>query len=143
MLARKMSLLDLDSVLEIQKELAFQNWTLKQFQSELSSAFSLNLVLISNENIIGYMIIQVIGSEAELLSIAIKREYQKQGSGSFLWQEGVDLLKEKNVQSVFLEVRENNKSAQLFYQKHGFVSCGLRKHYYSNGENALLFRLDF
>ncbi len=140
---RKMSPSDLESVLRIQNELAFQNWTLKQLESECSSPLSISLVLIINEQVLGYLFIQVIGDEAELLSIAIKSDYSRIGAGSFLWREGVSSLKEKNVRSVFLEVRENNITAQQFYKKHGFICCGLRKHYYSDGENALLFRFDF
>lgn len=140
---RKMSPSDLESVLRIQNELAFQNWTIKQLESECSSPLSIALVLILNEQVIGYLFIKVIGDEAELLSIAIKSDYSRIGAGSFLWREGVSSLKEKNVRSVFLEVRENNITAQLFYKKHGFINIGIRKHYYSDGENALLFRLDF
>ncbi len=140
---RKMSPSDLESVLEIQNELAFQNWTIKQLESECSSPLSISLVLIINEQVLGYLFIQVIGDEAELLSIAIKSDYSRRGAGSFLWQEGLSALKEKNVRTVFLEVRENNITAQQFYKKHGFICCGLRKRYYSDGENALLFRFDF
>lgn len=140
---RKMSPSDLESVLRIQNELAFQNWTIKQLESECSSPLSISLVLIINEQVLGYLFIQVIGDEAELLSIAIKSDYSRRGAGSFLWREGVSSLKEKNVRSVFLEVRENNITAQQFYKKHGFICCGLRKRYYSDGENALLFRFDF
>lgn len=143
MICRKMNFLDLDFVIEIQNELGFQNWNKKQFESELASPLSHPLVLILNDKIIGYMFLQVIDEEAELLRIAIKSGYEKKGAGSFLWKEGVSSLKEKNVRSVFLEVRENNITAQLFYKKHGFINIGIRKHYYSDGENALLFRLDF
>jgi hypothetical protein len=47
-----------------------------------------------------------------------------------------------NSEAVFLEVRESNEAARLFYEKSGFIQSGRRKSYYSNPlEDAVLYRL--
>lgn len=140
---RQMNLSDLPFVLSIQNELGFQNWNLNQFQGELSSSSSLALVYELEGELVAYLMVQLLGEEAELLSIAVKASHKRKGTGSRLWTEGLLQLKEKGVQKIFLEVRESNTSAQLFYKKHQFVFYDLRKWYYSDGENALLFRFDF
>ena len=47
-------------------------------------------------------------------------------------------------QGITLEVRMGNESAIRLYRKHGFVTEGIRKGYYSdNGEDALIMWLNF
>ena len=40
--------------------------------------------------------------------------------------------------SVVLEVREHNQKAFNFYKKQNFNVISMRKHYYKNGDNALV-----
>jgi len=143
MQCRQMSLSDLPAVLGIQNELGFQNWSLKQFETSLSSSSLLALVCELGEELVAYLLVQILGEEAELLSIAVQLSHKREGIGSRLWNEGLLQLKEKGVQRLFLEVREGNSAAQSFYKNHQFINYGIRKRYYSDGENALLFRFDF
>jgi len=41
-----------------------------------------------------------------------------------------------------LEVRKSNIPAQKLYEKFGFKKCGLRKNYYENKEDAILYQLE-
>ena len=49
-------------------------------------------------------------------------------------------LKEKGVREVFLEVREKNSVARNLYEKFGFNIVSVRKKYYNDGENAVIYR---
>ena len=44
-----------------------------------------------------------------------------------------------NCKKVYLEVREGNNNAIKLYKKHKFEEKYLRKKYYDDGENALIF----
>ena len=49
-------------------------------------------------------------------------------------------LKEKGVREVFLEVREKNSVARNLYEKFGFNIVSVRKKYYNDGENAVIYK---
>ena len=41
---------------------------------------------------------------------------------------------------MFLEVAVTNHAARALYAAHGFTEAGLRRHYYSDGTDALILR---
>jgi ribosomal-protein-alanine N-acetyltransferase len=89
------------------------------------------------------MISQVIVDECHLLNICIHPDYQGNGYGqlSLNWLE--QLMREKDVASLLLEVRQSNLKAQGLYKKLGFEQIGLRKDYYpadSAREAAIVMR---
>ncbi len=47
-----------------------------------------------------------------------------------------------DVKVILLEVSANNISAQKCYKSLGFTQRGIRKDYYSKGDNAILYYLD-
>jgi ribosomal protein S18 acetylase RimI-like enzyme len=51
-------------------------------------------------------------------------------------------LVDLNVKCVQLEVSSLNLIAQRFYKKIGFIRVGMRKKYYSEFEDALLYNLE-
>ena len=111
--------------------------TLKNNQDERY----LNLKLIENNQIIGFAICQTVSDEATLFNIAIVPSHQGNGLGKLLLNELIIQLKEKGVQTLWLEVRESNP-ARFLYEKIGFNEVDIRKNYYpkpSGGrENAVV-----
>lgn len=83
-----------------------------------------------------------IAGEAELLTIATHPEAQRQGHARICLDAFLDHCQEKQCESVFLEVEENNQAALALYSKVGFVVTGQRTGYYrlSSGvrSNAVL-----
>ena len=51
------------------------------------------------------------------------------------------LKKDYGVDEIFLEVRPTNSSAIKLYEKLGFENISVRKKYYSDGEDAMVFKL--
>ena len=49
-----------------------------------------------------------------------------------------EVLKEKCVTKIFLEVRRNNHSAKALYEKLGFEYISVREKYYGGVEDALI-----
>ncbi len=91
---------------------------------------------------VGFAVVQLIGPDAELLTIGITRPLQGQGLGRRLLTAVLDLCRSRQVQTCYLEVREHNEPAKQLYLSSGFEICGLRKNYYpacggSPAENAL------
>ena len=136
---REMTENDLPQVLELQRELAFQDWNEKQFASEIRASYAYCVVSEDAGKLLGYAIFHLLGPDSELLSIATRTSEQRKGIGSQLLKAGLDKLTESGDQC-FLEVRDGNAKARAFYEKHGFKLYSVRKKYYSDGEDAALYK---
>ena len=136
---REMTENDLPQVLELQRELAFQDWNEKQFLSEIRASYAYCVVCEDDGKLLGYAIFHLLGPDSELLSIATRASEQRKGIGSLLLKAGLDKLTE-NGDQCFLEVRDGNAKARTFYEKHGFKLYSVRKKYYSDGEDAALYK---
>lgn len=95
----------------------------------------------SDDLLAGYLVSYFAADEAELTSIAVSDDFRRRGIGKSLMQEYYKRLKEKAVQSIYLEVRESNSTAILFYEEEGFESFSKRPHFYDEPvEDAVLMR---
>lgn len=139
---RKMEISDIPAVLKIQDALAFQDWNTRQFESEIKASYALCIVYEADGEILGYAIFHLMGPDSELLSIAVSEGAQRTGIGGELLLRGFSQLDFSSGDCCFLEVRENNQKARRFYEKMGFNIFGIRKKYYSDGENAALYKAD-
>lgn len=141
---RKMTAADIQQVLAIQQELAFQDWNERQFLAEISAGYAHSIVFEQEPGaaILGYAVFHLLGPDSELLSIATARDAQNKGIGAALLGDGLSRLELQNGDRCFLEVREGNISARKFYESHGFSQYGNRKRYYADGENACLYSTD-
>lgn len=80
---------------------------------------------------------QVAPGEAEILNVAVGREYRGYGLGTRL----VARFQNNWRGSCFLEVRESNANARKLYEKMGFSESGRRRDYYQNpSETAIVMR---
>ncbi len=75
--------------------------------------------------------------EREVLNIAVKPEFRRQGFGALLLDHEV-----KRKANIFLEVRESNGPAIQLYKNAGFIQLSRRRDYYDNPrESAIVMRL--
>lgn len=140
---RKMEIKDIPQVLKIQDALAFQDWNERQMTQEISASYTYATVYENQlAEIQGYAVFHMLGPDSELLSIAVSESAQRSGVGSKLLLDGFRQLDFEAGDCCFLEVRENNAKARNFYEKHGFNLFGIRKKYYSDGENAALYKAE-
>ena len=129
-----------DDVFEIEKSLLGTG----QKEDIEKTFFGSNLeyfVLIENDKVIGFFELSIIAPEAELFDIAVLKESQGKGYASFMMKYMLDYLKQKQCDTIFLEVNKINVKAIKLYEKFGFKTYAERKNYY--GENdAILMKLD-
>ncbi len=79
--------------------------------------------------------------DAELIRIAVAKEYRRQGIGSKLLRDLIDETRRRDIHTIFLEVRSSNAPAIGLYEGAGFERVGVRKNYYSAPqEDALIMR---
>jgi ribosomal-protein-alanine N-acetyltransferase len=132
---------DIDHVLTIEHLVYDSPWSQAKFIDSLSNPKTLANLLVVDEQVLGYFIATHSPDSADLLNICIHPRYQHQGLGTQLFDYLTKQLQTLNLDTLFIEVRASNETAFLFYQKLGFKLIGLRKKYYSNGEDAKILRL--
>lgn len=130
---------DLEKIAEIEKECIEDGWSLKAFEEWFDPERNFILAAEIEDRIIGFANAGFVLDEGELLNIAVLKEYRRQKIAELLFKEIEKKLAEKEVKTIFLEVREKNKAAVSLYLKHGFEQNGLRKNYYKNpADNGIL-----
>ena len=93
----------------------------------------------NQKKIVGYIGISYVLDEADIISIVVHKDYTKNGIATLLLQEIFKFAKDNNIQKLMLEVRNSNIPAQKLYEKHGFKQITIRKNYYDNSEDALIY----
>jgi ribosomal-protein-alanine N-acetyltransferase len=88
-----------------------------------------------------YLIASKVCDEVEIERIAVLEENRGQGLGRQILELALEKLKNTGATRFFLEVRANNKAAIRLYEGCGFVSNGLRRGYYDDGQDAVLMSL--
>ena len=140
---RKMTGLDLESVLNVEQNAYAHPWTEGHFKDCLSGNYE-SWLLESEGNIMGHGIISAAVGEAHLLNICVAKAYQRQGLGRIILRYLLDRSRELGASIIFLEVRESNLSALALYQSEGYEQIGLRKNYYPSAagrEHAIVMSL--
>ena len=92
------------------------------------------------EELIAYVGYSVAGCSADIEDVFVIPEARGEKIASVLMENALCDLKKKGVTEIFLEVREKNFIARNLYGKFGFNIVSLRKKYYRDGENALIYK---
>ena len=99
-------------------------WTANQVAEVLRSDVNSCALAEDRSQLVGFLVWQETDFEAEVLQIAVLPSYQGQKIATALF----DFL--PAYKEIFLEVRESNKPALLFYKKEKFEEIARRKAYY-------------
>jgi ribosomal-protein-alanine N-acetyltransferase len=90
----------------------------------------------------GVILVRTAADEAEILTLAVLPGARRRGAGLALLRESASIAAALGARAVFLEVSVTNIAARALYTKIGFVQAGHRRHYYSDGSDAVVLRLD-
>lgn len=112
-------------------------------ESMLNSAFNAGnfygFIAEDDNKPIGFLTFSVNLDTADLQDIFVAENSRKKGVGFLLVSEFIEYAKANDIKKLFLEVRESNAPAIKLYEKAGFTQISIRKKYYSDGEDALIF----
>lgn len=78
-----------------------------------------------------FALVRVVLDEAELLTIAARPEFRRQGLARACMVHWQAIAHTRGATRAFLEVAANNSAAFSLYQSGGYETCGLRPGYYS------------
>lgn len=130
-----------EEVADIAKENLPEAWSLSGIQDVLRYNDNIYYVARQTDNreVVGFAGIMLIADEAELLNIAVRKDFQGQGVGQLLLEKVMEKGCAGGARRMLLEVRKSNIPAIKLYQKNLFSVLGERKNYYSNPtEDAII-----
>ncbi|MGW3289456.1 ribosomal protein S18-alanine N-acetyltransferase [Streptomyces sp. NPDC001002] len=146
---REMRWWDIDSVLELEKELFPEDtWSRGMFWSELAHARGAEATrryVVAEDGsgrLIGYGGLAASGDLGDVQTIAVARDHWGTGLGGQILTELLRAATAFECAEVMLECRIDNIRAQKLYERFGFEAIGFRRGYYQPGNvDALVMRL--
>ena len=137
---RPMSENDLEASAELEAMCFSTPWSLQAFKDSLDKPdIYLFRVAYLGDELVAQAGLIMSFDEADVVNVAVKPEYRKQGIASGLLNELMRAGSERGVNDYTLEVRAGNHGAIALYEKLGFKSEGIRKDFYREPvEDALI-----
>lgn len=132
---------DLQAVMEIEKVCYPEPWSIETFKQGFVRDEYEAIVGELEKKIIGYAVFWQGVGEVHILNIAVDPKLQNLGFGTKLLNYILNFYSKEKYPKFILEVRTNNISAISLYESKGFQRIGIRKGYYSNGDDALVMEL--
>jgi ribosomal-protein-alanine N-acetyltransferase len=119
----------------IHRESFAHPWSGADFESMLSARETISDGLMDSRDhsLQGMILTRVIGTEGEILTVALTKSARYKGNGALLIEHHLSRLTATGVQRLFLEVAYDNTPAVKLYLKQGFVEVGRRSGYYGSG----------
>jgi ribosomal-protein-alanine N-acetyltransferase len=120
-------------------------WTADQFAESLELDTTIAWIVEENHSPQGFILCQIAGEEAEILTLCIRPSARRHGLGLRLLQALDYASREKNARFIFLEVAVDNRAALTLYEKVGYRISGRRARYYKrDGKlvDAIMYRFD-
>ena len=122
---------DIEPVLELEADLFSDDaWSAGLFWSELAQHESRCYQVVDDDQLLGYAGLASYGAEAYVQTIGVARTHWGQGVGTVLLGSLLAEAERRGAKSIVLEVRAENDRAQRLYERFGFSTVGVRKHYY-------------
>ncbi|MGQ8367432.1 ribosomal protein S18-alanine N-acetyltransferase [Glaciecola sp. 1036] len=109
-------------------------WSQESFLSSVETGVC--FIAKDDEMVVGLIICSYCFEQADLLDVCVSPEYRRRGIAAALIETAFAELIQKGVQSLLLEVADNNLGAKTLYSTLGFAHIDTRKNYYTkaNGE---------
>lgn len=129
-------------MMKLDEEFFPSKWTKEGWESAKNADHYLNYIIQDSE-IVGFSLFFTSHADffAHLYKIVIKKNLEGQKLGSKLFEAALLDLKKAGIKEFYLEVEEENVSAQALYKKFNFKIAHRKKNFYSNGNNALIMTL--
>lgn len=105
-------------------------WSAWALQDTLALSTTLGLATEEEGQLSGMIIVQKVPPDADILTMCVHPEKQRQGLATHLLNGMLGLLGPAGVSKLYLDVAEDNDAAIAFYESSGFLADGRRKGYY-------------
>lgn len=117
---------DAERMVQIHAQSFFKGWDAEEMRAHIQK----DLCFGHGRPLEGFVIVSYVADQAEILTIAIDPARRRQGLARKLLDIAETELTELGVDTLFLEVAEDNVAAIKFYKSIGFEPIGKRPAYY-------------
>lgn len=139
---RPLTITDLEDVLRLNLRCFRngENYTKHTFSYLLNESGTLSYQAISAEGQMVGFIFVMINPEgvAHITTVGVAPEHRRRGLAGRLLEHLDYVLRAKKIDTVVLEVRVGNMTAQHLYNRHGYAVTQRIPNYYNNGEDGYL-----
>ena len=133
----------LDEIVSNENSSFEKPWTRNQIKGDIQANISSeNWVYTLDGKVVGYIFGWISQNKFHLYNIAVHPDHLRKKIGKKLIKFIILIVAGQKVNIILLEVSVNNFSARKCYQSLGFVQTGIRKDYYSKGDDAILYNLE-
>ena len=135
--------MDSGAIAELERQIFSDPWSEESITATISTEGSMCYSAISDGELVGYIIARQIPPEGEIYRIATHPQKRRRGIAARLLLYAIKTERGRGLESLFLEVREENTPARKLYTECGFAEIGIRKNYYKNpDDNAIIMLLE-
>ena len=136
---RRATASDAKEIAAMEAEYFSDSWGERDILSYISSELAMCFSALDGGELIGYILGRKIVPEGEIYRVCVKAERRQRGVGYRLLSYALKTELGEGVETVFLEVREQNTAARRLYSAEGFEEISVRKNYYRNPtDNAII-----
>ena len=144
MIIRKAVPEDAGAISKIEELSIKRPWSIVLIQNDLEKNPNASYWIAEDDGAaLGFIGVHNIVGEINITNVAVHPDYRRRKIADALMQamkSEFDSRKEngEDITGITLEVRQSNTPAIKLYEKYGFKAEGVRKGYYSDGEDALI-----
>lgn len=132
---------DFDAVVSLENECFINPYTVEELDYEFNkNPVNKIIVAVSEDKVVGFIDFLITFNSATIMQVCVTKDFRKQGIAKQLLKEMEDAFPkdiDDKVETLTLEVRESNQAAINLYEKDGYETVVIKKHYYKDGENAI------
>lgn len=137
----QMSQEDIDSIKEIFSSDFDEFWSYETLAQDFKCSDSTYLACKTESDIVvGFIGLKIVLDNADIMDIAVKKEYRNHGIGSLLLKQAILVSTCKNCNQIMLEVNSTNSPAIALYEKFCFQKISVRKKYYNQKDDAIIMQ---
>ena len=130
---------DLSQIIALYNKDFADGWNAKMLQDAFDGGRFICAGVFDCDKLVGVITCSKAVDDADIEGVVTDKDYRRRKIATTLLDFVTKTLKNDGIKKLFLEVRESNDSAIAFYQSQGFEKISVRKKYYQDGENALVF----
>lgn len=134
---------DVPTMLAIERASHPEPWSEAGLREEIARDDRLGecWVIRDKGKVVAYIVLWFVLDEMQIQNVTTDPAQRRRGYGKALMQAAMRRAEARKCSRVTLEVRTTNTAAIALYGAFGFHEVGRRRHYYKNGDDALLMTL--
>ena len=114
-------------------------WTEGVFRDEISAENRVYLVAESEDTIIGFGGMMLVGDDAHVTNLLVAPEHRRTGVGKQIMIDLIRAAIADGARHLTLEVRSSDLAARRFYTRFGFAPVGVRSDYYGDDDALIMW----